>query len=264
MTAVLAAQVFLALAATGTSAAADAELLHRAEAAFRAGVSNPEENKPLFLEAAAVYEELRCHGAHNADLYGNQGNAYLLGGDLPQAILAYRRGLRLAPGDPILRANLACARAQVAYPRPGEFGRPPAEGLLGWLPRVSALGSVLLFASLYSLGWLSIIHWRLVRRAAFLAMGITTLLLATVSAGDLALREWSERQGSLHPLVVVAADGTGLRKGNSELYPLRSETPLNRGVEARLRFERGRWLQIELSGGEIGWIPRTAAGVDTP
>src|SRR5207237_1151022 len=83
-------------------------------------------------------------------------------------------------------------------------------------------------------------HWRLVRRPAFLAMGITTLLLATVSAGDLALREWSARQEVLHPVVVVAADGTGLRKGNGELYPLRSETPLNRGVEARLRFERSR------------------------
>ena len=45
-------------------------------------------------------------------------------------------------------------------------------------------------------------------------------------------------------------------------YPPRSETPLNRGVEARLLFVRGDWLQIELSGGEIGWVPSEYALVD--
>ena len=46
-----------------------------------------------------------------------------------------------------------------------------------------------------------------------------------------------------------------LRAGNGLSYPPRYETPLNRGVEARLLFARGAWLQIELSGGEIGWVP---------
>ena len=34
---------------------------------------------------------LRAQGASNADLYLNWGNAELLAGNLPQAILAYRR-----------------------------------------------------------------------------------------------------------------------------------------------------------------------------
>jgi hypothetical protein len=53
-----------------------------------------------------------------------------------------------------------------------------------------------------------------------------------------------------------------LRRGNGVVFPPRYDTPVNRGVEGRLRFERGGWVQIELSGGEIGWVPRTAVLVD--
>src|SRR5207302_9041873 len=94
-----------------------AEILERAEAAFEQGVKargTPEETK-LFQSAAEHYEELRRRGVHNAALYRNQGNALLLGGDLPGAILAYRRGLRLNPNDRQMRANLTYARDQVVY-----------------------------------------------------------------------------------------------------------------------------------------------------
>src|SRR5262249_22757717 len=56
------------------------------------------------------------------------------------------------------------------------------------------------------------------------------------------------------PLVVIAADGVLLRKGNGLSYPPRYETPLNRGVEARVLCARGAWRQIELAGGEVGWV----------
>ena len=52
------------------------------------------------------------------------------------------------------------------------------------------------------------------------------------------------------------------RKGDGLAFPPRYGAPLNRGVEARLLFERGDWLQIELSGGEVGWVPRAYALVD--
>ena len=40
--------------------------------------------------------------------------------------------------------------------------------------------------------------------------------------------------------------------------------PVNQGVEARLLFERDGWLQIELSGGEVGWVRAEYAVVDRP
>lgn len=65
------------------------------------------------------------------------------------------------------------------------------------------------------------------------------------------------REQTQQSLVVIAEDGVLLRKGNHENFPPRYETPLNRGVEAQLLFERGDWLQIQLGGGEIGWVRRT-------
>jgi hypothetical protein len=37
---------------------------------------------------------------------------------------------------------------------------------------------------------------------------------------------------------------------------------VNRGVEARLLFEREGWAQIELAAGEVGWVPREYLLVD--
>jgi hypothetical protein len=64
------------------------------------------------------------------------------------------------------------------------------------------------------------------------------------------------------PLVVIADDGVLLRKGHNLHFPPRFETPVNRGVEARLLFEHGDWLQIQLAGGEVGWVPRKLVLVD--
>jgi hypothetical protein len=64
--------------------------------------------------------------------------------------------------------------------------------------------------------------------------------------------------------VVIVDDGVLLLKGNGDAFPARYDTPVNQGVEARLLFERDGWLQIELSGGEVGWIRADYAVVDRP
>ena len=33
-------------------------------------------------------------------------------------------------------------------------------------------------------------------------------------------------------------------------------------MEVRCLYERSGWLQIELNGGQVGWIPREAAVLD--
>ncbi len=252
------------LAAPGLS---NADLVAQAEAAFHSGIEvrdTPDKAEPLFRQAARCYESLRNHGVQNPALYANLGNCYLLAGDLPQAILSYRRGLRLAPADPRLRANLTHAREQVIYPGRGELAWPPVDNRPPWLLYLSPRVSLPLLFALYSLGWFGVLRWFLFGRTGPLAMGIVALLLAAVPAVRLLLEEQCQREEALHPLVVVAADGVGLHKGNGRLYPLRFESPLNRGVEARLRIERSGWLQIELTGGAVGWVPRTAVLLESP
>jgi tetratricopeptide (TPR) repeat protein len=238
-------------------ALADALVLPRAEAAFDRGIkarSNPVEAKRDFQEAAKWYEGLINDGYRNANLYRNLGNASLLAGDLPRAILAYRSGLRLAPNDRALRANLAMARERVSYPEPGRFARPAADTRPPWLPYVPPLWRLAAATAAYSLAWMALMRWRMMRQRRLLGaaclLGIISLLLGASLAADC----WKAREESRHPLVVIADDGVLLRRGNGFKYPPRSEIPLNRGVEARLLFMRGDWLQIELASGEIGWV----------
>ena len=86
---------------------------------------------------------------------------------------------------------------------------------------------------------------------------VGALLLANITADEI-----RERNLDAQPLVVIARDDVLLRKGNGEGYPRRYDFPVNRGVEARVLFERGDWMQIELSGGETGWVPRGAVVID--
>lgn len=249
------------------------ELRGEAEAAFHAGVrqsaDNPGDARLCFACAAALYDKLRQSGAANPELYANLGNASLLAIEpddpandgLAQAILAYRRGLRLAPDDRRLQQYLAYARQQVSRPPAGTLGQPPIEHRPPWLPRWPGLLIAIVFAA-YSIGCLALARWWMVRRSGWLttagvALGIMLLFLA-----GFLLEAWQVRQDQQHPLVVVARDGLLLRAGNGTRYPARYDVPLNRGVEGTLRGQRGRWLQIELAGGELGWVPRDAVLVD--
>jgi tetratricopeptide (TPR) repeat protein len=258
---------FLLFSSSGLSALSDREVLERAEAEFQDGVhlrQARDQAQPHFRNAAGYFDELRQRGVHNALLYRNLGNAYLLADDLPHAILSYRRGLDLAPNNPDLRESLAEARQRVVYPASGDLGRPQSDARPPWLPHLRS--NWLMFAAVlfYVLGCVGVTRWRIVRRGHLLLGGLLALLFAGVLSGWLMVRAQEQNERETHPLVVIARDGVLLRRGNGVVFPPRYDTPVNRGVEGRLLFERGGWVQMELSGGEIGWVPRAAVLVDAP
>jgi hypothetical protein len=257
--------LFLIVSGLSPESPGNPELLQRTETAFRAALEvrhQPGQARPLFRQAAAGYEQLRARGACNADLYRNEGNAYLLAADLPRAIFAYRCGLRLVPGDRLLQANLDYAREQVVYPSSGIFASAMTSDRPSLLPRLPSRLTLLVSAALYSLGWLGVTRWCMTRRLTLLQWGVAAWVLSVVPVSSLLAEEYILRQESRYPLVVVAEDGVILRIGNGRAYPARFETPLPRGLEGRLLFSRGDWQQIELPGGEVGWVPGTAVLVD--
>ena len=71
-----------------------------------------------FVEAARSYEHILNDGLYSAELFFNLGNAYFKAGDLPKALLNYRRAWYFTPGDPDLEANtkLAAQTAGVLLP----------------------------------------------------------------------------------------------------------------------------------------------------
>ncbi len=245
----------------------DAEILKRAEAAFREGVQRRQaaaQARPHFHAAVMYFEELHRRGVNNASLYRNLGHAYLLAGDLPHAILSYHRGLHVAPHQPDLEASLAQARERVVYPEGSALGRPVPDAWPPWLPRLSDGFVFAAAVAFYALAWVAGTRWLMVRRSLWLGTGVGSLILAAGLAGLAACDAQRITQDNSQPLVVIAEDGVLLRKDNGLTYPPRYETPVNRGVEARLRFERGDWLQIELAGGEVGWVPRRYVLLDAP
>jgi hypothetical protein len=189
------------------------------------------------------------------------GHSYFLAGDLPRAILVYRRGLRLDPADAKLRTALDYARAQVQYPPAPDLARlmqPEPEYWPPWL----ALRTLGIYAfALYFAACLAATRWRMTRRRRWLAAAGIALALATVPAVGSGIEWLRQRHDAAEPVVVLARD-CPLRVGNGPDYPLRLDAPLPRGAEVRRLFERNGWVQVELSGGVVGWLPRDAVVMD--
>jgi hypothetical protein len=243
---------------------ADPDLLRQAETAFHEGEhAEGTAARAAFARAAAAYESLRQRGYHSADLYRDQGNAYVLADDLPHAILAYHRGLRLRPNDSALQAGLMHARERVVYAPPGGFGRPPTRHRPPWLPRLTSPLGAGLALLLYLLGWAAVSGWLMRRQGGYLLAAACAFAVTALLAAGFVLEARQDQDEAEHPLVVIAQDGVFLHKGNGGSYP-HFDVPLNQGVEARLRFDKGTWLQVELAGGEIGWVRRADVLVDSP
>jgi hypothetical protein len=254
-----------ALLSAAPAAAGDLDLARLAEESFAEGVRHHDDAaaaRPHFARAAALYEQLHRAGADSPALYRNLGHSHLLAGDLPRAILAYHRGLRQAPWDNDLRDDLAAARSRVVASLPGPLGRPPTDAIPPWWPRTGSGPPALLAALLYVLAWPCLTRWRMTRRGRPLAAGLAALAAAVLLAGVAAAWWWQERDESAHPLAVIAADGVRLRRGDGTAYPPRYDARLRPGVEARLLHTRGDWVQLELAGGEVGWLPRQDVALD--
>jgi tetratricopeptide (TPR) repeat protein len=213
-----------------------------------------------FKEAVRDLEQFARLHSKAPGYYLALGNATLLAGDLPRAILAYREGLQGAPPSKDLRSNLGYARSLVVYRNDSSVGRPPPKGLSAIAPltfRRLFWGSLIV----YTLALISLLHgWRQGRKRLF-SISLAAALSAFLVMSTIGYSVWLQHQSSRHPLLVLSQDAVVLRRGNGASYPPRLDARLNKGVEARLLFRRGDWLQIELTGGQIGWIPTDAAVV---
>jgi len=253
-------------AAAATEEVAPAYRLKIAEWLFREGNHAGEDHAKTRQSchiAAAEYQKLADLGYDHPDLFLNLGNAHLLAGELPQAILAYQRGLRRHPLHPQLWENLTAARDLVAYPQDAWRHRPADDSWPPWLPRpapASLLQTALVF---YSLAWLGIAAWLVSRRRWAAVVTILLFIASGLPAAWWGYLDYRIAQDEEHPLVVVAVNGVTLRRGNGPLYPHHPQLPLvNRGMEARLLNERGGWVQVEFPGGDVGWLPGEAVLVD--
>jgi hypothetical protein len=245
----------------------DEEILAQAEAAFQRGVDNKSRfllARRHFAEAASLYRELHRRGVRSPALYRSLGNAALLADRWPEAIWAYHLGLALDPNDAAMREHLAFARAKVLYPPSGE-GRLDADTWPAWLHRPTRFELFCVFVAAYSLAWLAgTCAWLGSGRMVAVGALVAGLALLIGAGGWL----WhADRQADIDratPLVVIA-ENSAFYQGNAASYPQHASLPLlPRGMEARQIHVRGSWLQIRLSTGEVGWLPRRQVLVVEP
>lgn len=236
-------------AADGLRAAQSAEpaslrLWDEANAAYVAGD---------FRAAADGYRRLLARGESSAKLYYNLGNACFKEERLGEAILCYRRALRLQPGNEDARYNLSVAEARTK----DTIERIPEFGLTTWVRSVRhlmgctawSLLSLAMLALLFACGLFYLLSARLaLRKAGFYGMVAAAALCVVATLFALgARREILDRSQA-----VVMASSVSVKsspdKASTDLFVLHEGT----AVEVTDRLDD--WCEIAIADGKRGWI----------
>jgi hypothetical protein len=251
----------LLLAPSSAFASSAPGTLADAQRAFAEGVELRNDSvkaRPCFARAATNYDVLWQQGHRTPELAIDRARAHRLAGNLPKCIAALHDGLAGARFSHPLQTELEDARAAVQFPLDGELAsqcRP--RTLRGISTRLSPADAWLLSGLLWVLACACVARFAMTRGVLCLVCGglfvAGLLLLGGVWLQD---ARWRERDEAL-PLLVLTDDAL-LRKGNAEAFPPRVEPALPRGTEVRELARRGGWVQVQLPGGPIGWVPERA------
>ena len=235
-------------------------LLEQANRAFEQALDSTDEQRVQghYQQAIAAYEQLVATGLHNAKLYYNLGNAYFLQHDLGRAILNYRRGLQLEPGNRRLQANLRYVRSQRADQIDPGMRQALWTRLLFWSDDLSLQAQITLALVAFLMIWAGVFAHLFWRRPVFLGLiGSATFIFVLLTASVLLLHHQNTRTQN----GVVVASEAPIRKGNGASYALKFPQPLHSGTEFVVREHRGSWLHIQLANGSNGWIRQAYAAL---
>ena len=240
-------------AALGIPQDSEEHRLREARKAYAQGMTETDRDRRVesFALAEALFGEIARAHPESPDLLADWGNAALGAQEIGTAVLAFRRTLRLEPGHPRARMNLAWARRRM----PQWVPVPERTGALdSFFLRVHSLSvprRLIGGGVAFALAVLLIIPWgrqkRLLRRLAILpvllwmGLAFSVFLDLGVSGGAVLLR-----------------DGVPLRSADSSGAPPVLGHPLPAGVEVTALESRDAWTRIELADGTAGWLPTTS------
>ncbi len=234
------------------------DTLAQAESAFAEGVElkgDSAKARPLFARAAERYDVLWDRGHRTPELALNRARAHRLAGSLPRCVAALHDGLAVARFSRPLQIELEDARAAVQYPLDGDLAvqcRP--HPLRGVGTRLSPADAWFLAGGMWVLACAGVVRFVMTRNALWLAFA-GLWVAALVLFGALWLRDAHQRDRDEALPLLVVTDDVLLRKGNAEAFPPRAEPALPKGTEVRELARRGGWVQVQLPGGNVGWLP---------
>lgn len=241
--------LFMCMTLAGVSQASS----RQAEVAFLEG--NQAYQQGDYPKAIELYSSILTQGYESGPVYYNLGNCYYKLKDTGRAILNYERAKKWMPNDPDLKANMDLAQLSVIdkiVPQPRFILFRLVDG---WIYLIPFTPLVWTMTILYLMSILFLIL-RILARKAFVARMMQRLCIA---AGVVALlfmfsffRQW-QNQKSLTYAVILAdkvdvMSAPGAQDG-TEVFSL------HEGTKVRIEKEAGKWVEILLEDGKVGWVP---------
>ncbi len=216
-------------------------------------------------EAARIFRDLReRYRVLSPDLLVNLGAAEYMAGRPGLALLHFHEAMRAAPGTraaETARVNAERVRAAL-NDRGGVAGTGYVFGpyhdawtaLFAWLP---PRGTLLVFLLFWSILFLSLTAWRVLRsRAPRLLGGLVLIGLAGAMVSG--VFAYGAARAASYEIAVVIEDGAPLYDRADALEP---RMTLPEALEARVVERRGTLIRLRLSSGEEGWVPDRMLGI---
>lgn len=242
--------LFLAFLFAGVSSFAQADI-QTASDAYRKG----DYKQSIALLEKIVQQNLQ-QNQESAEVYYNLGNAYFRNGQNTLAILNYERALIVNPSDKDIRHNLRFARKRTVDGA-GASGnallsdtRNSVQDLFsafGWgILAISMFVITLIVFGLYLFGkklWL--------RKIAFYSVFFT--LSITIVANIFAFSQKNARQHRTTGIIMsqVAEVKPSPDDNSKSLFQL------HEGTKVKIKDSDGNWYQVELTNGNLGWLPKS-------
>jgi len=217
--------------------AARAASLDEANGAFAAG---------KFADATAAYQDVLKTNGYSAPVLFDLGNSYVRQGNYPQAILAYKRALWLAPNDEDILANLRTAQQQAGTAveqRPALEKAAGAMSVNGWAWVGCAAWTLLCVCLFLRAVWPA--------RSGWLAAGAVVCAFVLVDA----IAAIAVASGGLRDAVVVDKNPQALESPFPGANEKAGFTP---APGATLKIEKAfhDYLLVGDNAGRTGWMAK--------
>lgn len=218
---------------------------------FQRGVNAYEErNYELALQS---FLHLLDEGYNNSQIYYNTGNTYFRLGNLGRAILYYKKGLRLEPYNPLLKANLNYLLSLTQDRQIVEETNPFVEiieKIVYALPLNSLfILTLILFAIMILLINVMIIFFYRKEKTVPLFI-LTIMIILFLLSGLITYYRWQYLNDDTEAVLIVSST-TGY-SGPAEDYT--NLFRIHEGMIFRVNITEAEWSQIALPTGMTGWI----------
>ena len=204
--------------------------------------------KGRFSEASDIYQSLISSGYQNGYLYFNAGNSSFREGRQGQAILNYRKALKMLPRDQNVFANLNYAVMETK----DKIFEPPKlliSKALFWIDNFSTRELAIILILVNFIFWCSIFGRSILRTTLWektaLITGIILAILLVSTGGKI----WLE---SNYKTAVVISSQIEVKSAASLSNVALFE--LHEGAIFRIGEERGDWVEIILDEKKTGWV----------